>query len=257
MRPCTTPVLSVRNAAFGGPAPLVCVPLVAASVCDLLTQATFAHTLSPDVVEWRADAFEDQSPDAILAGLKPLRDALPTEALIFTLRAEAEGGMRPLSQDLRREVLARVIDSGFADIIDIELGNGAAFVAPVVASARARGVRVILSFHDFQKTPPNDVLEEAIAAMVRQGADIAKVACMPTDAHDVLRLLDVTLAARQTFPATPLCTMSMGRLGVLTRVAGFLYGSDMSFAVGQTASAPGQIPIGELRRLMDALRQHA
>lgn len=257
MRPCTTPALTIRNAAFGGPTPLICVPLVAATLDELLQQATFAHTLAPDVVEWRADAFADRSPDAILAAATRLRGVLPREAVIFTLRVREEGGLQPMPQDDRRNVIEQLARSGHADIIDVELGNGPAFVAPIVEIARAHQVRVILSFHDFTKTPPNETLSAVIAEMVRQRADIAKIACMPTDRHDVLRMLDVTSAAREAFPSTPLCTMSMGSLGVLTRVAGFLFGSDMSFAVGQTASAPGQIPIAEMRAMMSALERRA
>jgi 3-dehydroquinate dehydratase-1 len=118
-------------------------------------------------------------------------------------------------------------------------------------------VRVILSFHDFHKTPANDALLSAISEMVHQGADIAKVASMPRDPSDVLRLLDVTLTARRLFPAVPLCTMSMGSLGVLSRVAGFLFGSDMSFAVGKAASAPGQIPIVDVRAAIEVLQTYS
>jgi 3-dehydroquinate dehydratase-1 len=79
---------------------------------------------------------------------------------------------------------------------------------------------------------------------------------MPRCEEDVLRLLDVTLRARREFPDLPLCTMSMGRLGSVTRVAGFLYGSDMAFAVGKEASAPGQIPIADARRMTDLLLRY-
>ena len=76
---------------------------------------------------------------------------------------------------------------------------------------------------------------------------------MPRVPGDVLRLLQVTLAARQLFPAVPLCTTSMSGLGFLSRVAGFLYGSDMAFAVGTAVSAPGQIAIAEARALSESL----
>jgi 3-dehydroquinate dehydratase-1 len=111
--------------------------------------------------------------------------------------------------------------------------------------------------HDFAQTPANDVLSGQIRAMRDLGADIAKLAVMPRTEDDVLRLLDVTICARREFPDLPLCTMSMGRLGSLTRVAGFLYGSDFAFAVGKEASAPGQIPIDDARRMTDLLLRYA
>jgi 3-dehydroquinate dehydratase-1 len=51
--------------------------------------------------------------------------------------------------------------------------------------------------------------------------------------------------------------MSMGRLGLASRAAGFLFGSDLSFAGGRQSSAPGQIPIAELRAIVDGLARHA
>ncbi|MCX6551817.1 MAG: type I 3-dehydroquinate dehydratase [Acidobacteria bacterium] len=257
MRLCTSTSLIVRNAEFGGPAPLICVPLVAGNQAELLQQATFARALSPDVVEWRADAFDDLSLDSIARAANEVRGVLPREALIFTLRAQEEGGAKPLPQTTRGEIVRSVLRSGHLDIVDVELGNGPDFVGPIVRLAHEQGVRVILSFHDFQKTPANEVLLTAISDMVAQGADIAKLACMPLEPGDVLRLLEVTLTARRMFPAIPLCTMSMGGLGILTRTAGFLFGSDMSFAVGQAASAPGQIPIADLRAMIAALHRHA
>ena len=257
MRPCTTPTMMVREAEFGGAAPLICVPLVAGDTAHLLQQAAFAHSVSPDVVEWRADSFDRLSGDSVAGIASAVRGVLPREALIFTLRAEGEGGARALAQPLRGEIIRAAIESGQVDIVDLELANGSGFVLPMIRLAHGQGVRVILSFHDFQSTPDSGALLATISEMVRQGADIAKIACMPRHAGDVLRLLDLTLTARRMFPAVPLCTMAIGGLGVLTRVAGFLFGSDMSFAVGQTASAPGQIPIAELRAAIDLLDRYA
>ena len=56
---------------------------------------------------------------------------------------------------------------------------------------------------------------------------------------------------------TTLAIMAMGALGSLTRVAGFLYGSDMAFAVGKEASAPGQIPIADARKLTQMLIRYS
>ncbi|UCH24013.1 MAG: type I 3-dehydroquinate dehydratase, partial [Deltaproteobacteria bacterium] len=44
--------------------------------------------------------------------------------------------------------------------------------------------------------------------------------------------------------------MSMGKLGIVTRIVGGLFGSDITFAIGKISSSPGQIPIEELRKAM-------
>jgi 3-dehydroquinate dehydratase-1 len=85
------------------------------------------------------------------------------------------------------------------------------------------------------------------------GADIAKVAVMPKDYADVLTLLSATLKARKGAVKVPIVTMSMGSEGGITRLAGGLFGSDITFAIGKESSAPGQIPIGDLRKAMAVL----
>ena len=76
---------------------------------------------------------------------------------------------------------------------------------------------------------------------------------MPKNYADVLTLLGATLKARTEVLEIPVVTMSMGAEGVITRLAGGLFGSDITFAIGKAPSAPGQIPIGELRRAMAVL----
>jgi 3-dehydroquinate dehydratase I len=257
MRPCAVPSLTVRGVEFGGSRPLLCVPLVAQDTASLVEQAGIACALLPDVIEWRADAFDDLSAEALCDAGEVLRNVLDMTPIIFTLRAKEEGGARPMAPEHRGALIRDLVGTGLFDLVDTELFNGPAFIAPVADAARRLGVRLILSFHDFAATPSIEVLAEKVAGMVEQGADIAKFACMPQEPGDVLRLLQATLAARQAYPSLPLITMSMGQLGVPTRVAGFLYGSDMTFAVGQKASAPGQIPIAELKGMIDGLLRYA
>ena len=85
------------------------------------------------------------------------------------------------------------------------------------------------------------------------GAHIAKAAVMPNSQRDVLVLLNATLKARTEALQIPIITMSMGKLGIVTRIAGGLFGSDITFAAGKEASSPGQIPIGKLRAAMATL----
>ena len=257
MRPVVTPALKIRGAEFGGPRPLICVPLVAADVGALRSHATVAHALSPDLFEWRADYYDDVSDAGMCDGARALRAVVGPVPVIYTLRIREEGGAKVIAQDLRRSVIESVLRSGLVDLVDIELRNGPAFIEPVADLARDCGVRVILSFHDFEATPDVNVLLATISEMVRQDADIAKVACMPKAPEDLLRLLEATLTARRMFPSLPMCTLSMGGLGVATRAAGCLFGSDMTFAVGQAASAPGQIPVGELRTMIEGVLRGA
>ena len=87
------------------------------------------------------------------------------------------------------------------------------------------------------------------------GADIAKIAVMPKDYHDVLTLLAVTNTARNGQVGIPMITISMGEAGKISRLAGGLFGSDITFAAGRESSAPGQMSFHDLQRGMALLYQ--
>ena len=256
MRPTVSPPLRIRGLEYGGAQPLFCIPLVPADVAALSEQAAIAAALKPDLIEWRADFFRDLAPERLLEGASVLRGIAGDTAIIFTLRAKNEGGAQEMAPSVRRLLIDSVLRSNMIDIVDLELANEPDFLDALMSRAHDCGVRVLLAMHDFERTPLTDVLIGLIRQMRSRGASIAKLAVMPRCEEDVLRLLDVTLRARREFPDLPLCTMSMGRLGSVTRVAGFLYGSDMAFAVGKEASAPGQIPIADARRMTDLLLRY-
>ena len=77
---------------------------------------------------------------------------------------------------------------------------------------------------------------------------------MPRDRMDVLTLLAATAEA-DARSKIPLISMSMGPQGAITRMIGGAFGSSLSFAVGEAASAPGQIPIADLVAVYDVIRR--
>jgi 3-dehydroquinate dehydratase-1 len=257
MKPTVTSPLRVRGIEYGGAKPLFCIPLVPVDLAALEDQATVAAQCGPDLIEWRADYFRDASADALVRAAAVLRRVAGDAAIIFTLRKKEEGGAQPHSQATRHRLIEAVLGTGTIDILDLELANEKPFLDTLMASAVNCGARVLLAIHNFDETPSNDAMLEHIGAMRARGADIAKIAVMPKSRQDVLRLLEVTATARAEFPDLPLAMMSMGALGSVTRVAGFLFGSDMAFAVGQVASAPGQIPIDDARRSTELLLRYS
>ena len=257
MKSTVTSPLRVRGVEYGGSKPLFCIPLVPVDFASLEDQAAVAAQLQPELIEWRADYFSDATADALVRASGVLRRAAGEAAIIFTLRMRNEGGAQQQSQAMRRELIEAVLRTRTIDILDLELANEKPFLEALMPLARECGARVLLAMHNFAETPANEVLLGHIRAMRAHGADIAKIAVMPKTPHDVLRLLQVTAAARRECPDLPLATMSMGALGSITRVAGFLYGSDMAFAVGKAASAPGQIPIEDARRTTELLLRYS
>lgn len=239
----------------GGRLPAVCAPLVGRSRADLVAEARAVAAKQPDLLEWRVDflgALADTG--EVLRTAAAIREAAGGIPILFTRRAQWEGG-QPIAL-AEPQVLAlyeAVAASGSVDLVDFEMGNEAAHVAQVRACTRRHGLPLVLSFHDFQRTPGDEDLRARFAQAQRLGADVAKVAVMPQSEEDVLRLLAATLHASRTL-AIPVISMAMGGLGAVSRLCGGVFGSALTFAVGAAASAPGQIPIEDVRAALGVLR---
>ena len=279
-----------RSIPAPGGLPAVAVSLTGPTSAHALTQARRAIDAGADVLELRVDLLEETGAlaapgplDAATAAAQVLEclrglgeiiaadgaDAGAGAPLLLTCRTAAEGGQAHLDDAAYGALLRSVLD-GLADwaperrpaAIDVEVQRGC--LPQVCAQAHGLGVDVVASFHDFEATPADEVLEEVLARMAREGADLAKIAVWPTSADDVARLLGV--CARATAGAgegadlgVPVAAMSMGALGAVSRVAP-AFGTALTFAVvpdeqGQArASAPGQLPIQDVRRCLELLR---
>jgi 3-dehydroquinate dehydratase I len=191
----------------------------------------------------------------VLDTAKALRTAIGDTPLIFTRRSSREGGEAvPLDDQGVVSLYDAVGASGLADFLDFEMANDARHVEQVCAGAGKHGTRVILSYHNFGLTPERDFLVQRFVEAERLGGDVAKVAVMPRDRMDVLTLLAATAEA-DARAKIPLISMSMGPQGAITRMIGGTFGSSLSFAVGEAASAPGQIPIADLVAVYDVIRR--
>jgi 3-dehydroquinate dehydratase-1 len=114
-------------------------------------------------------------------------------------------------------------------------------------------VPLVLSAHHFDRTPPVVEMVAAFRRAADRGADIAKLAVMPRDPRDVAALLAATAEADRTL-AIPLVSMAMDEVGIESRVTGHRHGSRITWASAGAVSAPGQLPLAELRRrLREAL----
>jgi 3-dehydroquinate dehydratase-1 len=249
-------IIDARGRKLGGETPLICTPLVGRSRERVLAEAASVVTKKPDIIEWRVDFFEAIGETvAVLEGARSLRAAVGELPIIFTRRSIKEGG-EPIAID--DDDVVRLYDavgaSGLVDFIDFEMSNDARHVRRVREAARAHGTRLILSYHNFGYTPGRDFLVQRFLEAERLGGDVAKVAVMPRDRMDVLTLLAATAEA-DAKGRIPLISMAMGPLGSVTRMIGGLFGSSLSFAVGEAASAPGQIPIADLSAVYDIIRR--
>lgn len=246
--------LKVRGVVFGEGIPKICVPVAQITRDEILQQVKDCVLQSPDCIEFRADWFEQVFDcDAINSLLTEIRNLIGDTILLFTFRSAKEGGEKEIEQSKYFELCKLACESGCIDLIDVEAYMEPGVVSQIAAVAHENGVYVVGSNHDFERTPSAEELTCRLHEIDEMGADIPKVAVMPNDARDVLNLLSATLAYYENGGLKPLITMSMKDLGCVSRVAGELVGSVLTFATIGKASAPGQIPIDRVRDIMETL----
>ena len=248
-------VLADRTVGTGNE-PLVCAPLVGRDEDAVRRELDAVLSKRPDLIEWRVDFFAAIADTARVVALgRDLHKAAAGIPIIFTRRSTREGGTPvALDEDGVFALYEAVCRSGSVDLLDVELSSDPRHWTFARELTRATGVRMVGSYHNFQSTPPKTELVAKFAAMQAGGADVAKVAVMPQHLRDVLTLLDATLEARETL-ALPLISMSMGAYGALSRLFGWMYGSTVGFAVGDKPSAPGQVPLADVRTVVDVLHR--
>ncbi|HPT49968.1 MAG TPA: type I 3-dehydroquinate dehydratase [Accumulibacter sp.] len=244
------------KALAGGKTPLICTSLTARDEPSLLRELAAVREKQPDLIEWRVDFFAGIGDiPRVVAMARDIRRHAGGLPLLFTRRSEREGGEATgLAEERIPALYDAVCASHGVDFIDYELRSDPAHFQAVRQAAHRVGVQLLASFHDFRKTPSKAELVATFAAMAEAGADLAKIAVMPRTMDDVLTLLDATLDADRRLPL-PVIGIAMGAQGVPSRLFGGAFGSALTFAAGERASAPGQVPIDELRQVTAILQR--
>ncbi|TKI02926.1 type I 3-dehydroquinate dehydratase [Martelella alba] len=248
--------VTVRDLTIGSGAPKIIVPLMGKDAASIRAEAQSYQDVDFDILEWRADHFADAgTPERVIAAARELRRLIADKPILFTFRTSREGGEQALAPADYLALNRAIVDSGLADLIDLELFSGDQAVAATVEYAHAKGVKVVMSNHEFHKTPPQEEIVGRLRKMQSLGADIPKIAVMPQNKTDVLTLLAATLEMHERYAERPIITMSMSRSGIISRLAGEVFGSAATFGAVKKASAPGQIAIGELRSVLEILHK--
>lgn len=245
--------VNIRHLTLGSGQPKIAVPLVAEDENALSAALENLRRAPFDIIELRADCFtRADDPDFLLEQAAAVRRAFPDTPLLFTFRRAEEGGRYPCGKDYYFRLVNQAAASGIIDIIDIELSAGENEVRQAVAAAKADHTAVLMSSHDFQQTPAKSDITGRLKKMEDAGADICKIAVMPQSPADVLTLLEAAWEAHLAADR-PIVAISMGQLGLVSRIAGATFGSALTFGTAGTASAPGQLDSVKLKNILDIL----
>lgn len=244
-------IITVRGVRIGEGMPKIIAPIVGKTGRDILSQARDIRDCGADIAEWRIDHYTDgadgESVAMIAKHIRAILDGIP---LLITFRTQNEGGAAAIAPHDYANLLTDICLSGCADMIDVEAFMEGA--ADIITRARECGVCVVASNHDFSATPEEDEILRRLQYMAEIGADIPKIAVMPNDNMDVLTLLRATARAAALLDC-PLITMSMGATGAVSRLSGECFGSACTFGSVGAVSAPGQMPVPQLRAALEML----
>lgn len=250
-------VVKVRNVVIGEGMPKICAPLLGKSLEELMKEANYLKELPLDLVEWRVDFYDDfLDIDKVKTVLQEIRKVLKHIPIIFTFRSSKEGGQKEVAREYYVQLNKEIIRTRLVDIVDIELFNNKHHIKNIVSIAEENGVAVIVSSHDFEKTPLKEEMINRFQRAVSLGAHIFKLAVMPNSTEDVINLLDATRIMKECYGNMPIITMAMSKRGLISRISGEVFGSDITFGAGKEASAPGQISVEELRNIIDAIHKY-
>lgn len=249
-------IVEVRGIQFGEGKPKICVPLIGKNNVELMEEAKALKELKLDVVEWRIDHHQDvEDISKMEEALKELRNELGNTPLLVTFRSKKEGGEREVSVAYYAELNKAMAATGMADMIDVELFTGDEIVKEIVDFAHSKDVKVVMSNHDFFKTPAKEEIVSRLCKMQEMNADLPKIAVMPQTTEDVLTLLSATNEMVTKHADRPIITMSMAGMGVVSRLAGEAFGSALTFGAAKAASAPGQVPVEKLAQVLEIMHE--
>ncbi len=226
---------------------LICVSIAAEDAASALR---LAEPVLPivDLVEIRLDAMRISEFKSIIA-------AIP-KPVLATNRPQWEGGQCSDSEEARVDSLCRAVEAGAA-YVDVELRTEASLRDRLLAAARSRGARVIVSSHDFASTPALPTLRETLGMMIASKADIGKIVTTAATAEETLRILSLQLDARAA--GFPMSAFAMGDAGRISRLATLYLGGCMTYAAPDElqATAPGQLSVTRLKALIRLLEESA
>lgn len=201
--------------------------------------------IDADIIEWRADFLPKE---AILQVAPAIFEKFAGRELLFTLRTRAEGGEIDLDSAEYVQIIKDVAQLYQPEYIDFEY-----FSHKDVFEEMLDFPNLVLSYHNFQETPDN--MMEILSELTSLTPKVVKVSVMAHTEQDVLDLMNFTRGFKTLNPEQEYVTISMGKVGKVSRITSDVTGSSWSFASLDEASAPGQISLSSMKKIREILNE--
>jgi len=202
-----------------------------------------ARLLGIDLVEARVDLLKEPTEKRVRTFLDVVADY--GFYAVSTVRPVWEGGAFRDDESERLSLFELLVKHPATGAVDVELRSE--ILPEVRAMARQERKPLIVSYHDFEKTPGESEIEELFGKAVEAGADLVKLAFTGKSHDDAARICSTLFKFKE-----PKVFMVMGEAGKFTRVVGFSFGSLLTYTFFGKPVAPGQI---EAERLVSLLKE--
>ncbi|HEX2067439.1 MAG TPA: type I 3-dehydroquinate dehydratase, partial [Nitrososphaeraceae archaeon] len=213
----------------------ICVSIATHDLEQLKRQIDQAFNYGADYIEIRFDFLNLSDMDQAMS----ISNMISKKA-VYTLRAPDEGGHFKGSIAQRIAWLKKLAASK-PMLLDVEL-NTIKYNTCLTGYLKAQNVSLLISWHDFEKTPQDAELKRLLYEMRTYSQNIKMVATAQTTV-DSLRLLDLYENAR----GLNLIAFAMGDAGVISRVLCVIIGNaPFTYASLEKAISPGQLTVKQM-----------
>ena len=202
--------------------------------------AQSAGKLGADILELRVDMLNScyHTGEKVSSVIRQLKKEVKLP-VILTIRSSNEGGMAKIADGRRLDIFREAISE--TDLVDIEISSDR-INSKVIELAKTQNKKVILSYHNFEKTPTLPYLKNQAEKAWDMGCDILKIAAMASNMEEARRLLNFC----SNWEKTKISVMSMGSFGAMSRLAGFLFGSCLTYGFIDQPTVSGQLSVKDL-----------
>lgn len=196
-------------------------------------------------VELRIDEFlRNFSEDKLIEWVKKIKKMGDNE-IIGTVRWYKEAGENPfyIPDKKRVEIYRKIVD--YVDLIDVEIKSR--ICENVIEMAKSKNKKIILSYHNFKKTPNYEILKKILKKGKRKGSDFIKIATKINSSKNLFTLIKLTYEYSKKIK---IITVPMN-VSLCERLITLALGSQFSYVFLSKKLAPSQPSYFQIKNLTD------
>ncbi|MHA1271714.1 MAG: type I 3-dehydroquinate dehydratase [Candidatus Helarchaeota archaeon] len=231
---------------------MICVAIANETIKAMIENSKIAIESGANLIEIRLDYLKIKHfNDNIFSELKTIIDfSVP---VIFTYRKWGEGGQQQIDEEFRLRIIEKLITL-CPTYIDLEFEIEKTKLESLISKCHENNIKVILSYHNFIKTPDLKTIELQLNSMKKFNPEIIKLIFMANNKYDnniifnLLHMID-----HENFEIVAFC---MGRFGIISRILSPFLGAKFTFASLNIKTAPGQITIQEMKQIHEIIEKN-